>query len=156
MMNVAFDKEPSGIIKVVETQACFSLDAVNEFHGACISVGYEGSIIRTEDVYQPGKRSKFLLKRKDFHDAEFEIVRVEEGVGNKAGMAGSIIFRSENGNKFGAGIEGGLSMNRLYWAKRNELPGKTATVCYFKLTDKSHVPRFAKVKDVHYEGCRRD
>ena len=34
------------------------------------------------------KRTKQLLKRKEFQDAEFKIVEIVEGIGNRAGMAG--------------------------------------------------------------------
>jgi DNA ligase-1 len=48
--------------------------------------GYEGAIVRLNTPYE-NKRSKGLLKVKDFMDAEFEIAGIEEGKGNWEGCA---------------------------------------------------------------------
>lgn len=119
------------------------------FHARCIAEGYEGSILRLNKPYEQ-KRSKYLLKRKDFIDDEFEVVRLEEGEGNWAGAIKSVVCRAENGKEFGAGVKG----TKEY---AQGLVGKTfqqAKVRYFELTPDG-VPRFGIVLEL-YEGKRND
>lgn len=121
-----------------------------EFHGACIAAGYEGSMLRLDLPYEQ-KRSKSLLKRKDFIDGEFEVVRLEEGKGNWAGAIKSVVcLCGPDRKEFGAGVKG----TREY---AEGLVGKnfqTAKVRYFELTPDG-VPRFGIVLAL-YEGERDD
>jgi len=51
-----------------------------QFHAKYRNEGYEGSMLRFGDEpYRDGKRSRTLLKLKEFQDEEFMIVRVTEG-----------------------------------------------------------------------------
>lgn len=60
------------------------------WHKTVISVGYEGSILRDmKGLYEINKRSKNLLKKKDFKDEEFKIVDY------KSDVHGRIIFVCE-------------------------------------------------------------
>lgn len=56
--------QESECIKLVETTWVYEEDEYDDLHEQFISMGYEGSMLRTNDVYQE-KRSNHLLKRKD-------------------------------------------------------------------------------------------
>jgi len=54
-------------------------ERLKELHKLYVSEGYEGIMLRNYDgVYESGKRSADLQKRKDFMDEEFEIIGVRE------------------------------------------------------------------------------
>jgi DNA ligase-1 len=75
---------------LVETESViWNPDNTSEFDDFMSSVlerGYEGGIVRLNTPYE-FKRTKSLLKVKEFIDGEFEIVGIEEGKGNWAGCA---------------------------------------------------------------------
>jgi DNA ligase-1 len=103
--------------------------------------GYEGQMIRLDMPYE-NKRSKSLLKDKQFVDAEFTILGVVEGNGNMAGKVGKLNFEI-NGKPFDAAVNGDWEyLAKLLKAKN--LIGKQATVKYFQLTSDG-IPRFGKV-----------
>src|SRR3546814_12314723 len=81
------------------------LDDYYVANGLWLEEGYEGSIWRADAAYEQ-KRSKALRKRKEFVDDEFELVALEEGLGNWSGMAKRAICRLPDGRTFGAGIKG--------------------------------------------------
>lgn len=88
-----FEKEPelqSDMVQLVETQSLVWDDAgrekLEELMSSVLENGYEGGIVRLNAPYE-FKRSKNLLKVKEFIDEEFEIVAIEEGKGNWSGCA---------------------------------------------------------------------
>jgi hypothetical protein len=48
---------------------------------------------------------KHLLKRKEFQDSEYKILDIVEGVGNKSGMAGHMVFKNHKDIEFHSNIE---------------------------------------------------
>ena len=44
---------------------------------------------------QKNKRSKLLLKRKDFSDAEYLVIDINEGDGNRTGTAKNLACKDE-------------------------------------------------------------
>jgi DNA ligase-1 len=107
-----------------------------------IERGYEGQMIRLDAPYE-NKRSKSLLKRKEFVDAEFEILGVIEGQGNLTGKVGKLQFEI-NGKPFESAVNGDWEYIEKLWHSKEGLVGKTATVKYFELTEDG-IPRFPKV-----------
>jgi DNA ligase-1 len=99
-------------------------------------------MIRLNAPYE-NKRSKSLLKRKEFVDAEFTILGVIEGNGNLTGKVGKLQFEI-NGKPFESAVNGDWEYIEHLWNSREGLVGKTATVKYFELTEHG-VPRFGKV-----------
>lgn len=75
----------------VETFAVDDVEAHDVLHGTWLEAGYEGSMWRADAPYEQ-KRSKTLLKRKEFTDAEFDLFSIEEGLGNWSGMAKRVVF----------------------------------------------------------------
>lgn len=109
-----------------------------------IQYGFEGQMIRLNTKYE-NKRSKNLLKRKDFQDREYTILDIIEGEGNKSGMAGAMVFENELGIKFNSNIKGSKEFLKEIWKDKNQLIGEQATVKYFNLTPDNKVPRFPYV-----------
>ena len=90
------------------------------------------------------KRSKALLKRKDFMDDEFEVVAIEEGKGNWSGLAKRVVCKLPDGRTFGAGIRGTQERAKQLLMEAH----KVVTVRYFALTPDG-IPRFPVVTQFH-------
>jgi DNA ligase-1 len=137
-------------IKHVLTVECHTESQLDDFHGQCIADGYEGSMVRVNEPYE-SKRSKSLMKRKDFFDAEFPIDSFVEGKGNWAGCVKAVKFRmpdgrlTANGELPEAGCRGTMQelSDILKRARRGEGP-KWATIRYPNLTPDG-IPRFGQV-----------
>ena len=121
----------------------------DDFHGKCVAAGYEGSMLRLNQPYEQ-KRSKSLLKRKDFLDDEFEVVRLEEGKGNWSGAVKSVVCKAANGEEFGAGLKGDMEYAKSLMGRTF----KSAKIRYFELSP-DQIPRFGIVIAL-YEGKRDD
>ena len=117
------------------TQLVSSEKEAKEFHKHSLELGYEGSIIRTNDVYKHG-RSWFLRKFKDFKDAEADIVGYEEGKGKRQGTLGKFLMQDDDGIQFGCPPGKGHNYKDL--AKMLEdihkYMGQRATFTYFERT----------------------
>jgi len=122
-------------IKHVETMDVHSEEFAKDIHESCLEIGYEGSIVRTNDVYKCG-RSWSLRKFKDFHDAEAYIVGYEAGKGKREGTLGKFIMQDEDGNKFGCPPGKGFTYKDMKDMLDNihEYMGQTATFTYFERT----------------------
>ena len=107
--------------------------------------GYEGQMIR-EDVQYEGSRTWGLLKRKEFFDAEYELVDIESGIGNWAGKAKIATLKLENGNLFGCGITGTMEFCEELLKNKHKYIGKKTVVNYTNLTPDG-VPRFGRCKE---------
>lgn len=118
---------------------------LEEEYQSYIDEGYEGQMIRVERSKYENKRTKSLLKRKDFIDEEFELVNLEEGKGNRAGLATRATLKTKNDTIFEAGVIGNEEYAAQILKDVDKLRGKPATVVYFNLTPDG-VPRFGKLK----------
>ncbi len=118
-------------IVIVTTTRLESEEALDFQYGELLKNGYEGQMIRLDAPYEQ-KRSKRLLKRKEFSDEEFEVIELVEGVGNWAGYAKSVHCRNPAGRDFHAGIKGSQEFTREL-LKRNP-PPRTVTVRYQNVT----------------------
>ncbi len=107
-----------------------------------IADGFEGQILRVSDSLYENKRSKSLIKHKNFIDSEYSILGVKEGIGKLSGKAGTLIF-----DGFESAINGTHEYLGELWDQRDELVGKNATVKYFELTPDG-IPRFPKVINI--------
>lgn len=96
----------------VETAAVYSEDAADKLFLGYLDDRYEGGIYRLDAEYDDDKRSKNLLKRKLFEDAEFKVVRIEQGTGNWAGYAKKVICLLPDGREFGAGVKGNKAFTK--------------------------------------------
>jgi len=142
-----------GIIRIVPTDSSLQkqtdLDSVYESY---LKEGYEGQIIRLNGPYE-NKRSKYLIKRKEFIDGEYTIVDIQEGVGNRNGMAGRVIFQWDNERTCGAGIKGSHDYARDLLANKKDFIGGDCTIKMFKQLTPDGMPRFPVCTAV-YKGKR--
>lgn len=134
----------TNVVRIVPTVTCNDISKLDLMYGAYVYDGYEGQMVRLDAPYE-NKRSKTLLKRKEFQDKEYVILDVIEGEGNKAGMAGAMVFENELGIKFNSNIKGNRDYLKEIWANKDLYKGKQATVKYFNLTPDNKIPRFPYV-----------
>lgn len=121
------EKLNSPYIKNVYTSAVSNPEELDETYSYMLEHGYEGQMIRLDEPYEQ-KRSKTLLKRKEFLDEEFEVVDILEGQGNWSGYAKSVMCRDSAGIIFNAGIKGTQEFTKELLT-RKPMP-KTVTVRY--------------------------
>ena len=117
----------------VSTLYCASEYDAKEMHKVNLECGFEGSILRTNDVYKCG-RSWNLRKFKDFHDAEALIVDWVEGVGKRKGTIGKFMAQDEDGNLFGMPVMDKFKYLQDNFKVMQGYVGKTATFTYFERT----------------------
>ena len=134
-----FDNE---YIKMVKTQVAFDFDDLDDIYKRYVGSGYEGQMIRINSGYEQGKRSSKLLKRKDFIDAEYEVVGIDEGNGNRLGTAKHLVcYCPKTDQTFNSNIKGNFDYLAEILNNREEYIGKQATIKFFELTPDG-VPRF--------------
>lgn len=111
-----------------------------------IEDGYEGAMVRLDAEYE-NKRSKNLIKWKEMQDEEFPIIDIQEGDGNRAGMAARVILALPDGRTFAAGMIGNVAFCRQFLIEKSLHIGKMGTVVFQNYTPDG-VPRFPKFKAV--------
>jgi DNA ligase 1 len=127
-------------LKLVETVIVNNESELMEAFEHFVAEGYEGAIVRNLFSPYEQKRSYNLQKIKEFDDAEFRIVGIEEGRGKMAGLA---IFECETqkGVTFMVKMKGSLEALRKYVDDPSLAFHKYLTVQYQGLTN-GGVPRF--------------
>jgi DNA ligase-1 len=114
--------------------------ALNALHTEYLGNGYEGTMVRDlRTGYEAGKRSKSLMKKKDFQDAEFLIVGAELG---KPDIKGDVtyqrpVFRcvTAAGATFNCTAPGTMQeRHRLFEQGLDTFTGRQLTVKFFDLT----------------------
>jgi DNA ligase-1 len=135
------------LLHTVPTYIVYNLNEIDTYYEKFLEDGYEGGIIRLDGRYEQ-KRSNLLIKRKDFEDAEFEIIRIEEGLGNWSGVAKRVFFRNNDGREVGAGLKGTRDYARQVLIDADEYVGKQVTIQFFTRTPDG-VPRFPIAKVLH-------
>jgi len=130
-------------IRECPTEWVKSQEQLDELFASWLAEGYEGQIVRVDSEEYPyqQKRSKGLLKRKTFDDAEFEIVEIEEGDGNRTGMAGRVYFKAANGDIGRAALKGSHDYCRELLAEADEYVGGQVTVQFMGYSMEDGLPR---------------
>ena len=126
-------------------------EEIDKLYGEYTQAGYEGQMIRQDTPYQ-FKRTKNLLKRKEFITEEYKVVEIQEGNGNWAGYAKRFILELADGTQFSSGVRG--SQSKLAELLENKDGVSWATCRYFELSNDG-VPRFPVVID-YGSGTRQD
>ena len=139
----ALTKRKYNSIIIVVTLKINKEKELTESYEMYMEHGYEGQMVRLNRPYE-NKRSKFLLKRKEFMDAEFDILDVVEGEGNRKGTAGYMVFKNKNGRSFKSNIKGDFAYLTKLLQDKNKIIGKKATIKFFNYTP-DEVPRFPYV-----------
>ena len=143
----------SDSVQAVETIRVLNQDQIDRNYGDNIEDGFEGQMIRIDSAYEQNKRSKSLIKRKEFLTDEFTVVAVEEGKGNWSGHIKRFILALPGGTQFGAGVRGTQdTMKAMFESKQTP---QWATLRYFTPTPDG-IPRFPVVIDWGFEKERQD
>lgn len=108
-------------------------------HSTWLAEGYEGTIVRHGDTgYEDGKRSRSLMKKKDFQDAEFKIISVEQGKpvikSNCTYQVAIYGCNTKEGKYFTATAPGTMREKHDAWSFRADAIGKLLTVKFFNYT----------------------
>jgi len=126
----------TSMIQFVENDVANNFSEIQKYHDKYVSEGYEGLMVRIDNKPYENKRSKNLLKFKEFEDAEFEIVDILEGLGQRSGMAGKLVCKLKDGNLVESGIRGGEAYYTHLLKNRKAYIGKKATIRFQGYTDK--------------------
>lgn len=146
-------------IRILDQLLVTSKDVLEYFMAEASKNNWEGLILRKADSPYEGKRSKNLLKVKQFKDSEYTVKEIIfgpirhfiDGKETTSEMLSNIIIEHKGNN---VGVGSGFSMEqRLYFKDHpEELLGKVVTVTYFEETknqDGSFSLRFPTVKTIH-------
>ena len=120
-------------IYTVDTMMTDSQNNAEANHMLNLEAGYEGSILRTNDVYKCG-RSWNLRKFKDFHDDEAMILDWVEGKGKRKGTIGKFMAQDSEGNIFGMPVMDKFDYLQENFEEMKRWIGKLATFTYFERT----------------------
>lgn len=149
----------ANIISGVPTHTVKTEKEMMELFYNFLQEGFEGAMIRVPDgIYEFGFRSSSLIKYKEFLDAEFKIIDVEEATGRDTGTAVFRCTKNEDIYKvfimntqliqdkkwldkftFTCRPKGTLEQRAVYYKNRKHLIGKDLTVKYQALSDSGTV-----------------
>ena len=132
----------------VKTHAISSETLAKVVHQQNLDNGYEGSILRTNDIYAC-KRSHNLRKFKDFHDDEAMILDWVEGKGKRVGTIGKFMAQDSEGNIFGMPVMDKFQYLQDNFEEMKTWVGKLATFTYFERTKANSYrhPLFKCIRD---------
>lgn len=144
---------PNPKIKLVSTYEVFSEEDIQKYHEQFLEEGYEGSIIRLDLGSYENKRSKQLLKFKDWVDDEFQILDYEEGEGGRAGTIGKFVVQLHDGSTCKTNVKGSFDFLKEVWRDRDKYVGTMATVKFHRYTPDGKLkwPYAIKLNRADYE-----
>ena len=116
----------SSIIKPLEFDICHNQEELDEKYGRYLEEGTEGQMINAFDALYSHSRTACLLKRKEFLDAEFKILGVVSGKGNRDGC-GKLILEVGSGT-CDCSLKGSVDYMKEVLENKNSYIGKLATV----------------------------
>ena len=137
-------------IHLVPVAICETSEEIDVMYGEYTTAGYEGQMIRQDAVYE-NKRSKGLLKRKEFITEEYQVVEVHEGQGAWTGYAKRLTLKMKDGTTFSSGLRGSQAQLKTLLENPNI---DWATCRYFELSNDG-IPRFPVTID-YGVGARND
>ena len=128
-------------IHVVPTFEAEDKEHLDDYYGKYLDDGFEGQMVRASESPYENKRSKNLLKRKEFIDEEFKVLDIEEGAGNRTGTAKHLVCKNKDGKTFNSNIKGTFEYLAEILKNKKDYIGKLATIKFFQYTPDG-VPRF--------------
>ena len=117
----------------VPTRAVNNENLAKMIHKQNLKNGYEGSILRTNNMYKCG-RSWNLRKFKDFRDDEALLLDWVEGKGKRKGTIGKFMAQDSEGNIFGMPVMDKFDYLQENFEEMKTWVGKLATFTYFERT----------------------
>jgi DNA ligase-1 len=128
-------------IKLVPTAEIMGQASLNSMYQEYLRDGYEGQMVRKDMGYEQ-KRSTSLLKRKEFQDAEYKVIDIEEGNGNRQGTAKNLtLIDPKSLQEFNSNIKGNFEYLAKIFNNKEDYIGKLATIKFFEYTPDG-IPRF--------------
>lgn len=143
LLDLSLGPKRDPCLQIVPTVECVDPAELDACYTRWLADGYEGQIVRLDKPYE-NKRSKNLLKRKEFQDDEFKILDIVEGEGGRTGTAGYVELKTKDGKPFKSNIKGNFDFLKQVLRDRKKLIGSTVTVRFFCLTPDG-IPRFPYV-----------
>ena len=128
-------------VAVVPTFEAEDKEHLDDYYGKYLDEGFEGQMVRASESGYENKRSKNLLKRKEFIDEEFKVIDIEEGAGNRTGTAKHLVCKNKDGKTFHSNIKGTFDYLEEILKNKKDYIGKLATKKYFQYTPDG-IPRF--------------
>jgi DNA ligase-1 len=122
----------------VETEIVPNKEQLDCSYENYMELGYEGQMIRFDMPYQ-NKRSKYLLKRKEFITEEFPVVELMEGLGNWSGCIKHMVIQLPDGRTCKCGVKGSREVLKKMFEEK--YTPDWVSVRYFKPTP-DNIPRF--------------
>lgn len=141
---------------IVETCEVTSHEGGETLYIEWLEQGFEGLMKRNPSAtYQVGKRSKHLLKWKDFETKEFKVARIEEGNGNWKGIAKRVVIYLEDGRENESGTRGSMPFLKELYENKERYEAGWVTVRFMKQRTPDGKLRAPVTIDYHPEG-RKD
>ena len=146
------NEEAANPLRLVDQTRCRDRAHLDTTFRAVVAGGGEGIMLRApKSKYTVGKRSRLLLKVKEFHDAEAEVVAHVPGRGKHAGRLGALRVRCPT---TGVEFKVGTGLND---AQRAAPPSVGALITYrYQERTRSGAPRFPvfmRVRPITPHGC---
>lgn len=144
----ARDKKVRKYIRPVAYKTAHSHEDVLDHLEEMLDDKQEGVMVRVLNGKYEFKRSLNLLKLKNFEDAEYKVVRVEEGKGNWAGYVKRVVCElpkaqaalakthdKNHDGTFASNIKGNQAYLKDLWENQDKIVGKQVTVRYQNLSE---------------------
>jgi len=147
VLQKLFSKKKYKHLRLLETETITTSVEIKEKHDQYVSDGFEGVMLRNPaSPYKIGKRSKDLLKYKEFMEEEFKVIGFTEGTG---GDKGTVIWECEmkDNQTFSVRPRGTKEERADLFKNGEKYIGKKLTVIFFGLST-SGIPRFPVGKDI--------
>lgn len=127
-------------VSAVATFDAESEDDLMEKFQIFLDNGFEGAMVRNAKGNYKNKRSYDLQKVKQFQDAEYPVIRIEEGRGKMAGRA-LFVCETPEGKEFRVKMIGALDDLKTYFENQAPWIGRQLTVKFQNLSADG-IPRF--------------
>ncbi|KAI8138953.1 hypothetical protein BJV82DRAFT_646320 [Fennellomyces sp. T-0311] len=156
-----FIKDPQAHLRMVEQIRIDTQKQLSGMKDEAIQKGWEGLILRKNVAYE-GKRSRNMLKIKEWEDAEYTVKSIETGrmrlpdTGQDTEVMTNVVIEHK-GNLVSVGSGFTMQQRKRYFEKPDLIVGKPITVRYFSESiGESGQPslRFPSVKAIYEEGKR--
>lgn len=115
-----------------------NVEEIDKHLNQLVAIGGEGVMVNLASGAYQCKRTKNLLKVKQFNTADVEVLSIEEGTGANRGKLGAVIvkFIGPDGKfytcKVGSGFK--LEEREYFWKNPEEIIGKIIEIGYFELS----------------------
>ena len=126
-------------IVALDYTVCHNQNELDTVYAEYLTAGDEGQMINVYNATYSHSRTSSLLKRKEFQDAEFQIIDIVEGKGNREGCAVLVLQCGEK--TFDCALKGTIDYAKDVYKNRLSLVGKMATVKFQNYTPEN-IPRF--------------